>query len=125
VSSPDCTGLTERGRTRARDAEGRGGAGGGRGEEEEGRSWPGEELHVVGDDGVRRSGGCCARASGGREREWRSANGSGGSGGRGRALLVADQGASRLPHARHVAATLCRRGRPRAGTARALAQGRG
>jgi len=60
-----------------------------------------------------------------------SANGSGGSSERGRALLVADQGASRLPHARHAAARLCRRataarrGRPRAGTARALARGRG
>jgi len=72
-----------------------------------------------------------ARASGGREREWRSANGSGGNDGRGRALLVADQGASGLPHARHAAARLCRRattaprGRSRAGTAQALARGRG
>ena len=48
------------------------------------------------------------------------ANGSGDGGGRGRAHLVANQGASRLPHARHEAAELCRlataarRGCPRA-----------
>jgi len=36
------------------------------------------------------------------------ANGSEGGGGRGRALLVADQGASRRPHTRHAAAELCR-----------------
>jgi len=109
--------------------EARGGAVGGRGEEGGGRSWPGEKLQVIGDDGTRRSGSCCARASEGREREWRSANGSGGGGGRGRALLVADQGASKLPHAGHAAAELCRRataarrGRPRAGTARARGRG--
>jgi len=39
----------------------------------------------------------------GRERERRGANGSGDESGRGRALLVADQGASRLPHALHAA----------------------
>ena len=53
------------------------------------------------------------------------ANGSEDGGGRGRALLVAGLGASRLPHARDAAARLCRRARPRAGTARALARGRG
>jgi len=67
----------------------------------------------------------------GRERKWRSANGSGGSGGRDRGLLVADQGVSTLPHARHAAARLCRRataarrGRPRADAAWALALARG
>ena len=66
----------------------------------------------------------------GRERERRGANGSGDTGGRCRVLLVADRGASRLPHARHAAAELCRRataaqrGRPRAGTARARGRGR-
>jgi len=58
-------------------------------------------------------------------------NGSGGSGGRGRALLVADQGASRLPHARYAAARLCRRataarrGRPRARARRGRWRGDG
>ena len=60
----------------------------------------------VGGDGARRSCCCCERERG-RERERRDANGSGDEGGRGRALLVADQGASRLPHARHAAAELC------------------
>jgi len=66
-----------------------------------------------------------------REEGLAGANGSEYGGGRGRALLVADQGASRLPHARHAAAKLCRRamaarrGRLRAFTARALARGRG
>jgi len=46
-----------------------------------------------------------ARAS---EGEWKSANGIGGRGERGRALLVADQGVSTLVHGRHVAARLCR-----------------
>jgi len=47
---------------------------------------------------------CGARA---RERELTGANGSKGGGGRGRALLVADQGASRRSHARHAAAEFC------------------
>ena len=60
----------------------------------------------------------------GREREQRGASGSGDGGGRGWAHLVADQGASKRPHARHAAAELCRlataarRGRPRAWTRR-------
>ena len=66
----------------------------------------------------------------GRERERRGANGSGDEGGRGRALLESDRGASRLPHARHTAVELCRRataarrGPPRASMARAWARGR-
>jgi len=59
-----------------------------------------------------------ARGAGVREREWTSANGSGGEGERDRGLLVADQGVSTPAHARHVATELCRlataarRGRP-------------
>ena len=66
-----------------------------------------------------------------REDRLAGANGSEDGGGRGRALLVADQGASRLPHARHAAAELCRlataaqRGHPRADTVRARARGWG
>jgi len=67
----------------------------------------------------------------GREREQRGASGSGDRGGRDRALLVADQGASKPSHARHTVAELCRlataaqRGRPRADAVRARARGRG
>jgi len=74
-----------------------------------------------------------ARSEGERVREGELAgtNGCEGGGGRGRALLVADQGASKRPHARHAAAELCRlataarRGRPRADTTRAPARARG
>jgi len=58
-------------------------------------------------------------------------SGSGGEGGRGRAHLVANQGASKPPHARHAAAELCqlataaRRGRPRAWTRRGRERGEG
>ena len=49
-----------------------------------------------------------ARGTSAREEELMGANGSRERGGRGRALLVADQGASKSPHARHVATELCR-----------------
>ena len=59
-----------------------------------------------------------------REEEQAGANGSGDGDGHGRALLVADQGVSKPPQARHTAAELCRlataarHGRPRAWTRR-------
>ena len=66
-----------------------------------------------------------------RERGLRGANGSEGGGGRGRALLVADRDTSTLPHARHVAARLCRRataarcGLPRANASAGTSAGAG
>ena len=66
-----------------------------------------------------------------REEVLTGANGSGGGGGRGRALLVADQGASRSTHARHAAAELCRFAtaarcdRPRVDAGAGMGTGRG
>jgi hypothetical protein len=66
-----------------------------------------------------------------RERELRGANGSGGGGERDRGALVADRGASSLPHARHAAAESCRRatasrrGRPRADAGASAGKGEG
>jgi len=80
-----------------------------------------------GDDGALRARSEGERASG---EELAGANGSGDGGGRVRALLVADQGASKPSHARHAAAklyrpaTVARRGRPRADAAQARARGR-
>ena len=66
-----------------------------------------------------------------REEEVVGANGSGDGGDRDRALLVAEQGASKPSHARHAAAELCRlataarRGRPHAWTRREHERGEG
>ena len=73
----------------------------------------------------------CARGARAREEELAGANGSGDGGGCGQALLVAAQGASKPPHARHAAAELCRlataarRGRPRAWMRRWRGRGEG
>jgi len=73
----------------------------------------------------------CMRGARARGRESEGANGSRGEGGRGRAHLVADQGTSKSPHARHAVAKRCRhamalrRGHPRAWTRRWRGRGEG
>ena len=93
-----------------------------------GENGRGEARSSNGDGGALRTWGESERV---REEELAGANGSGDGGRRGRAHLVADQGASKSPHARHAATELCwratasRRGRPRAWTRRWRGRGEG